>query len=156
MNLSSGRFKQLSNTFSCHTCHSRTMKLPVISAQYCKCMLGCEECADIWFGTGQGSKTCPLCRAERAYTKTCRLNELDSFISTICLLLATDEEKSGQPDDNRDDNFSPPAVNFWNRYVQMQDSKWYTLPLQMLSTYVMIACVPLYLTALYVNLKVQK
>ena len=112
MKLPPGLFKQLSDTFKCHICHSTPMKLPVIFTRCCKRILGCEECVDTWFGGGQGGKTCPLCRADRAYTETCRLNGLDGFISTIRPLLATDEDESGEPDSNSDDDFSLPGVNF--------------------------------------------
>ena len=88
------------------------MKLPVIFARCCKSILGCEACVDTWFGGGQGSKTCPLCRAERAYTETCRLNELDNFLSTIHPLLAIDDEENREPAVNSDDDFSLPGVRF--------------------------------------------
>ena len=69
MKLSPGLFKQLKDTFKCNTCQSSPISPPVLFARCCKNILRCEACVDGWFGGEDGrSKSCPLCRAERAYS----------------------------------------------------------------------------------------
>ena len=71
-------------TFKCHICHSTPMSHPIIFTQCCKTILGCEVCVGAWFGGEEGrSKSCPLCRAERAYSETCRLHGLDDLVSQL-------------------------------------------------------------------------
>ena len=47
-----------------------------------------------WFvGEDGRSRSCPLCRSERAYSETCRLHGLDEFLTAIQPLLC--DKKSG-------------------------------------------------------------
>lgn len=74
----------LVENFKCIICRN-VMKPPIIFSRCCKQILGCEECIDTWYrdeGTAT-SKTCPQCRAERAYADTCRLNGLDEFLEGV-------------------------------------------------------------------------
>ena len=53
-------------------------------AKCCKNIVGCEECVNTWYNEENAMiKTCPLCRAERGYADTMRLNGLDTFVSNI-------------------------------------------------------------------------
>lgn len=125
MKLPPGLFKQLVDTFKCHICHSTPMNHPVIFARCCKSILGCESCVDAWFGGENGrSKSCPLCRAERAYSETCRLNGLDDFLTAIRPLLCDESSENPGPSassypfrlppsparPDSDDDFELPAV----------------------------------------------
>ena len=47
-------------------------------------MLGCEMCVDNLYGGKNGTvKHCPLCRSERAFLETCRINRLDDFLKGL-------------------------------------------------------------------------
>ena len=96
MKLPPGLFKQLTDTFKCNICQSTPMNPPVIFTRCCKTILGCEDCVDGWFAGEDGrSKSCPLCRAERAYSETCRLRGLDDFLAAIRPLLCGSELSTG-------------------------------------------------------------
>lgn len=74
--------------FKCSICHGMPLKPPVIVAKCCKNIVGCEECVNTWYnGENAMIKTCPLCRAERGYADTMRLNGLDTFINTVSSIL---------------------------------------------------------------------
>lgn len=84
MKLPPGPFKQLKDTFKCNICQSSPISPPVLFARCCKNILGCEACVDGWFGgEDERSKSCPLCRAERAYSETCLIHGLDDFFTAI-------------------------------------------------------------------------
>ena len=125
MKLPPDLYRQLTDTFKCHICQSTPISPPVMFTRCCKSILGCEVCVDSWFGGENGrSKSCPLCRAERAYSETCRLHGLDDFLTAIQLLLC--DENSGRPESstalypfrvppppehpNSDDDFELPAA----------------------------------------------
>jgi hypothetical protein len=76
--------KLLTDNFKCIIC-CNIMKPPVIFARCCKQILGCEACIDTWYRDegSATSKTCPQCRAERAYAETCRLNGIDEFLEGV-------------------------------------------------------------------------
>lgn len=107
MKLPPGLYQQLADTFKCQICLSTPMKPPVIFTRCCKNLLGCEKCVDEWFAGGQRNKSCPLCRAERAYSETCRLNGLDSFLLAIHPLVSSEDEAIAREDDDDDDDFLP-------------------------------------------------
>ena len=78
----------IQEVFKCSICHSAPLKPPVIVAKCCKNIVGCEECVNTWYnGENAMIKTCPLCRAERGYADTMRLNSLDKFINTVSSIL---------------------------------------------------------------------
>ena len=78
---------KLSDTFKCHICQC-PIAPPVIFARCCKNILGCSSCVDTWYGGEDGmSKSCPLCRTERALPETTRLHGLDDFLSAVQPLL---------------------------------------------------------------------
>jgi len=61
-------FKRIiKDTFKYQICHSTPMVLPVIVTKCCKNLLGCKTCVDTKYsGADAMSKSCPVCRAERA------------------------------------------------------------------------------------------
>ena len=84
--------RKLSDTFRCNICQS-PITPPVIFARCCKNIVGCSGCVDVWYGGEDGmSKSCPLCRTQRALPETTRLHGLDDFLSALQPLLgnATD------------------------------------------------------------------
>ena len=99
MKLPPGLYKQLADTFKCHICHITPMRIPIIFTRCCKSILGCEECVDKWYASGQNSNTCPLCRAERAYSETCRVNGFDGFLSIIRPLMSDEPAVLTDDDD---------------------------------------------------------
>lgn len=75
---------EICGAFKCTICHVVPIRPPVIIAKCCKSIIGCEDCINEWYGGDDGlSKTCPLCRADRAFTETMRLNGIDGFIKAI-------------------------------------------------------------------------
>ena len=69
--------------FKCNICQD-IIRPPAIFSRCCKYIIGCEVCVDSWYeGEGGRSKTCPRCRAERAYIETCRINGIDEFLTSI-------------------------------------------------------------------------
>lgn len=85
----------LYDTFKCSICQSTPMVPPVIFAKCCKSILGCQSCVDTWYRGPEGqTRTCPRCRSDRAYVKTCRINGLDDFLTIISPLLEAGPEDS--------------------------------------------------------------
>ena len=103
MKLPPGLHKQLQDSFKCNICCTSPIKPPVIFSRCCKRLLGCQECADRWFGGDEGvTRSCPLCRSERAFADTCILKGLDDFLLTIAPLMAgsgDDSESEDVPQD---------------------------------------------------------
>lgn len=84
----------MKSTFRCTLC-LMTIRPPLITTRCCKNILGCEKCVmKLFQGVGGTTKQCPMCRADRAYTETCRLNGVDDFLKTIYPLLedSSDDE----------------------------------------------------------------
>jgi len=97
--VSPGLYRQLRETFQCHICRSTPIVPPVIFARCCRRILGCQTCVDAWYGGEEGmSRTCPMCRFERAYSETTTLRGLDDFLKEVTPLLATDEEQATSDD----------------------------------------------------------
>ena len=95
--------KKLHNTFKCNICCSSPIKPPVIFSRCCKRLLGCQECMDRWFGGEEGvTRSCPLCRSERAYADTCIVKGLDELLKTIAPLVGR-----GSVDSDREDVSQP-------------------------------------------------
>ena len=95
-------FTQLVDTFKCHVCYISPIKPPVIVTCWCKNILGCEACIDMWYSGDEARvKTCLLCRSERAYSETNRLHGVDNFLNVIRPLLS--------PSDNIDDSGPGPS-----------------------------------------------
>ena len=72
------------------------IRSPMIIAKCCKLIIGCEWCVNEWYSGAIGlTKTCLLCRAERALTVTVRLNRVNSFTTAVANVLAgpQDEEQ---------------------------------------------------------------
>ena len=87
-----GLYAQLKDTFKCRICHSTPMSPPIIFSRCCRSILGCDVCVDRWYAGEDGRlKTCPLCRAERAFSETGRLHGLDDFLVTIRSLVGSDD-----------------------------------------------------------------
>ncbi len=92
-----GLYSIVNNTFSCKICLGMITP-PVIFARCCKNILGCEECVDsLYSGENGNMKRCPLCRSERAFSETCRINGLDNFFEGLKPLFVTES-----PDDHND------------------------------------------------------
>ena len=71
------------DTFKCIICQN-TMEGPVIFARCCKTLIGCQKCVDQWYRGEDGqARSCPKCRAERAFVETSRLVGLDEFLQAI-------------------------------------------------------------------------
>ena len=91
-----GLHKQLQDSFKCNICCTSPIKPPVIFSRCCKRLLGCQECADRWFGGDEGvTRSCPLCRSD---ADTCILKGLDDFLSTIAPLMAGSGDDSDSED----------------------------------------------------------
>jgi hypothetical protein len=74
----------LKETFKCSICHAVPTRPPVIIMKCCKSIAGCEGCVNNWFsGEDALTKTCPLCRAERAYCEVMILRGLDDFLAQV-------------------------------------------------------------------------
>ena len=88
--------------FKCTICHQLPIKEPVIVAKCCKTIIGCEHCVHAWYaGQDVLTKTCPLCRAERGFTETMRLNGFDRFLEAIRNILSMENH------DEHDDQHTP-------------------------------------------------
>ncbi len=92
MKLPPGLYSQLVSTFKCQICHVSPINPPVMITRCCKNIIGCELCVDRWYGGEDGrTKTCPLCRSERAYSEINRLHGLDDFMKAIKPLVSVDD-----------------------------------------------------------------
>jgi hypothetical protein len=90
MKISPGLYRQLRDTFQCHICRCTPISPPVIFTRCCHRILGCQTCVDAWYrGEDSVSRSCPMCRFERAYSETTTLRGLDDFLNAITPLLAT-------------------------------------------------------------------
>ena len=90
-------------TFKCTICHQIPIREPLIVAKCCKNIVGCKQCVYTWYA-GQDilTKTCPLCRAERGFTETMRLNGLEPFLQAVSIAL--------NPSPNTDQDAGPSAT----------------------------------------------
>ena len=78
-----GLLISLKDTFKCNLCLS-IIKPPLITTRCCKNILGCDSCVTkLYSGNGGTSKTCPICRADRAFAETTCLKGMDDFLKTI-------------------------------------------------------------------------
>ncbi len=78
-----GLYVLFTDTFKCSICLG-IITPPVIFARCCKNILGCESCVDDLYNVENGSaKQCPLCRSERAFSDTCRINGFLKGISPM-------------------------------------------------------------------------
>ena len=85
-----GLFRLLGDTFQCKICKSTPIKPPAIYTRCCKNILGCQTCVDLWYSNDSYSKSCPICRCERAYTETSQMKGMDEFLVGVCPLLEND------------------------------------------------------------------
>lgn len=69
----------LIDNFTCIVCHD-IIEPPAIYTRCCKSILGCERCVDHWY---ESSKACPRCRAERGFTETSRVSQIDELLRAI-------------------------------------------------------------------------
>ena len=100
-NLPLGLQQDIREVFKCSICHATPLKPPIIIAKCCKNIIGCEECVNTWYnGDNAMTKTCPLCRADRGYADTMRLNGLDGFIGTISNIFHAEESNQAQDEAN--------------------------------------------------------
>jgi hypothetical protein len=79
----------LTESFKCCICQE-LMHPPVIFSRCCKCLIGCENCVDKWYGTDGRNKSCPKCLAERSYSETTRLYGIDDFLCGVKKLSDSD------------------------------------------------------------------
>ena len=100
----------LINTFKCSICHC-AIKPPVSFTRCCLSIVGCEQCVDQWYGGEEGrTKSCPLCRRERACSETCRLNGLSDFLEAIQVFFSDNTSPAASPAvllSDEDDNLLP-------------------------------------------------
>ena len=95
-----GLHKQLQDAFKCHICCCSPIKLPVIFSRCCKQLLGCQLCVDQWYGGEEGvTRSCPLCRSERAYADTSVLKGLDDFLQSITPLINYNRSEDSDSDE---------------------------------------------------------
>ena len=65
--------------FRCSICHVTPAKLPLIACQACSTLVGCESCANTWYGNGFNKK-CPKCNTPRGLSKTFILKGFDNLV----------------------------------------------------------------------------
>lgn len=88
---------EIFGAFKCCICHVVPIRPPLIIAKCCKSIIGCEQCINEWYGGEDGmTKTCPLCRADRAFTETMRLNGVEGFIKTLSEIISQRENSENQ------------------------------------------------------------
>lgn len=102
MKIPPGLLRQLRESFQCYICRS-TIVPPVIFARCCKRIIGCQTCIDQWYQGAEGtSRSCPICRFERAFTETTVLRGLDDFLQAITPLLRNSDMP--EPEDPEQDD----------------------------------------------------
>ncbi len=107
MRIPAGLHRLLRETFRCTICCAAPITPPVIFARRCKNIVGCESCVDSWYRAPEGMlRTCPTCRAERAYAETTRIRGLDDFLVAIKPILNRPEAGHA---DTRDSDVEPVA-----------------------------------------------
>ena len=62
-------------------CTTIPIREPIMIAKCCKRTVGCEQFTDRWY-SGL-TKRCPLCRVERGFAETMRLNGLAGFLHAM-------------------------------------------------------------------------
>ena len=88
-------YHQLLHTFKCNICQRAPITPPVIVAQCCKSVVGCQSCIDEWYrGDGGIAKKCPLCATDRGLPETMRLHGLDDFLKAIAPIVSDPEVSS--------------------------------------------------------------
>ena len=93
MKLPPGIYLLIINTFRCTICLNLIVP-PVIFARCCKNILGCEGCVNVLYKGENGPTTkCPMCRAEHAFSETCRINGLGDFLSGLSPLFKDSDEE---------------------------------------------------------------
>ena len=86
------------DTFRCHICQATPLVPPVIYSRCCKRIIGCQTCVDTWYGGENGTnKSCPICRAERAFAETTQLRGMDDFLEGV-MPLFSEEALAGRQD----------------------------------------------------------
>ena len=98
-NLPLGLQNEIRGSFKCTICHTLPIKPPIIVAKCCKSIIGCEDCINQWYGGQDGlTKSCPLCRTDRAFAETMRLNGLEGFIQSLSEVFSqtTETDVQGQ------------------------------------------------------------
>ena len=106
-----GLLKQLHETFKCHICSNTPMKPPIIFARCCKRILGCQSCVDKWYrreGEESTTRSCPLCRGERAYAETSIIKGMDDFLLSIAPMFSEEDSDVFRVESSEEDF---PAVN---------------------------------------------
>ncbi len=97
MKVPPGLYRLITDTFQCQICRKAPISPPAIYARCCKRILGCEGCVDAWYN-GEGGRTCPNCRSERAYAETTRIRGLDDFLLGIDPLFNAEGEAEASPE----------------------------------------------------------
>ena len=100
-----GLLKQL------HICSNTPMKPPIIFARCYKRILGCQSCVDKWYrreGEESTTRSCPLCRGERAYAETSIIKGMDDFFLSIAPMISEEDSDVFRVESSEEDF---PAVN---------------------------------------------
>lgn len=82
----------LKEAFMCKICHSTPLKPPMIVAQCCRNVLGCQDCSNTWYNEETLTKSCPICRSPRGFSYTMAMPPLDELIITVSEALSADSE----------------------------------------------------------------
>ncbi len=94
MKIPPGLHKLLQESFQCHICRASPIVHPVIFARCCRRILGCQVCTDTWYRQDADmARTCPMCRAERAYSETTTLRGLDDLLKGLAPVLRHEQPR---------------------------------------------------------------
>ena len=89
----------LLNTFECSICKRSPLRRPPIFARCCKKIVGCSECINLLYKGESGMlKSCPLCRSDRAYADTCKINGMEELLVIIREQLGMPEPSGELPE----------------------------------------------------------
>ena len=95
-----GLLNDAEESFSCTICKVCPPKPPFICYRSCSSIVGCESCANLWYGSGQAAltKTCPKCRQERGFANTFELKGVSPFLQELDKLINDEIEHDGSLD----------------------------------------------------------
>ena len=97
----------MQEAFRCTICHTVPIQEPIIIAKCCKSIIGCEQCTDRWYSGDNGlTKRCPLCRADRGFAETMRLNGLAGFLKAMGDVFSLNQPPQNDVDPVSDDGTS--------------------------------------------------
>ena len=92
-----GLYCIMRDALQCKVCLSIPMRPSVIMSKWCKAIIGCEKCVNIWYtGSEALTKNCPACGTERGYSETMHLRGLDTFLTEVRKVILTEEEAESE------------------------------------------------------------